>query len=365
MANRNLYDTLGVKQNASPAEIKKAFRALAKRYHPDANRNDPSAETRFKEVNEAYEVLRDEKKRAQYDQMLKYGAYGGNARGGGYRPAGGGHPGGGFPGGFPGGGPGGGTFRMEDLFGGGADAGGFGDLFERIFGRGGMRQPESRDIRARMNVPAGLAESGGSARFTVEREGPCGTCKGNGAAPGTAADSCPACGGQGRIVQNRGGFSVSRTCPNCFGSGHIIVTPCPACGGSGSGPVRKNIKVTIPPGTRDGSELRLRGLGQPAEAGQPAGDLILELHVDGQPPFFRREGLDVVCTVRLTPAQLEKGAGVKVRTLDGKKVLVRVPAGTESGARLRLPGLGHTERDSQGDQIVEILGTSPRAKGGR
>jgi len=356
---KNFYDILGIKEDASQADIKKAFRSLAKRYHPDANPNDPTAEARFKEANEAYEVLGDEQKRARYDQVRKYGGpFPGTGAGYGAPP-------GGYPGGHPGGGfPGGGAFRMEDLFGGGGfEGGGLGDIFERIFG-GRAAERESRDIHARMNVPAELAGTGGSAQFTVQREGRCVTCGGSGAAPGSTPKTCATCQGRGRLVQNRGGFSVSRTCPSCFGRGQIIETPCPTCGGSGAGPETKTIRVTIPPGTKNGDQLRLRGQGQLPEGGQPAGDLILELLVEGERPFLRREGLDVVCTVSLTPDQLAKGAGVKVRTKDGKKVLVRIPAGTEPGARMRLSGLGYAEGGKTGDQIVEVRESAASSRNG-
>lgn len=359
MAKRDFYEVLGVKENASPDQIKKAFRALAKRYHPDANRDDPSAESRFKEANEAYEVLSDPKKRSQYDTMRKYGAYG--------MPGGGG----GFPGGGYGPPPGGGgRVDPSEMFGGGqwqtfSGGGGLSDLFEQLFGgrSGPMGPSPGDDIQVALEIPASTAKKGGPITFTAPRRGPCPTCKGSGAAPGTSPETCPACKGRGTVAENRGSFSFSRTCPRCFGRGRIVTTPCPDCHGEGEKVVDKTFRVTIAPGSTDGTTLRLRGQGSPGDAGMPPGDLIVELRV---PPdeFLRREGLDVVCTVELKPEQLKKGAKVKVRTREGKKAIVTVPPDTPSGTRLRLPGLGYALDGHRGDQIVEVVETEPVAEAG-
>lgn len=369
MAKRDFYEVLGVQDNATPDEIKRAFRRLAKRYHPDANRNDPSAEGRFKEANEAYEVLSDPKKRAQYDQMKKYGAFGGYPGGGGYGgPYPGGYPGGpfpggpggGYPGGFPGGGFPGGPGGAEDLFGGGGFSfgGSLADIFEQLFGGMGGRArggpAGGGDIEVALNVPLETARRGGYATFTVSRHGACPDCHGSGAAAGTSPVPCPVCKGRGRVAQDRGGFSVSRTCPRCFGRGRIVEKPCPACGGQGDRAVPQKLRVRIPKDSRDGQLLRLKGQGEPGEDGHPPGDLIVELRVSGEEPFLRREGLDVVCTVQLSAAQATRGVKVKVKTREGKKAVVTVPAGAQDGQRLRLPGLGYAVGGKRGDQIVEL-----------
>jgi molecular chaperone DnaJ len=282
MAKRDYYEVLGVAENATQDQIKKAFRTLAKKYHPDANRNDPSAEARFKEAGEAFDVLGDPTKRQQYDQMKRYGGRPGGFPGGGFP---GGFPGGGFPDGFPGG-PDGGTFRgqtidLSDLFGGGGGRG-MGDIFEHLFG-GRFRQAEEpeaeRDIEVALDVPAKVAEKGGFAKFAVQRRGPCRTCDGSGAAPGHPPKDCSTCGGRGTVVQNRGGFSVSRTCPACYGRGQVIDKPCPACHGEGLRFDERRLRVKIPAGARPGQKLRLRGQGHAGSAGEPAGDLIVTLNV--------------------------------------------------------------------------------------
>jgi molecular chaperone DnaJ len=365
MAKRDFYEVLGVPDSAAPGDIKKAFRRLAKRYHPDANRDDPSAEGRFKEANEAYEVLSDPQKRAQYDQMKKYGAFGGYPGAGGYGgPFPGGYPGGGHPGGYPGGFPGGGfpggAGDASDPFGGGGFSfgGGLADIFEQLFGGAAGRARRGpaggEDIEVTLNVPVETARRGGRATFSVSRHGACPDCHGTGAAAGTSAATCPACNGRGRVAQDRGGFSVSRTCPRCFGRGRIVEKPCPACGGRGERAVTQKLRVGIPKDSRDGQLLRLKGQGEPGEDGRPPGNLIVELRVSGEEPFLRREGLDVACTVRLTAAQAARGVKVKVKTREGKKALVTVPPGAQDGQRLRLPGLGYAMEGRRGDQIVVL-----------
>jgi len=282
MAKRDYYEVLGVPENATEAQIKKAFRTQAKKYHPDANRNDPSAEAKFKEAGEAFEVLGDQAKRQQYDRMKRFGGHAGGFPAGGF-------PGGGFPSGFPGGSGGadGGTFRGEtidlsDLFGGGGGGRGMGDIFEHLFGGRFQHaeEPEAeRDIAVALDVPARVAEKGGFAKFSVQRRGPCRTCDGSGAAPGHAPVSCPTCAGRGTVVQNRGGFSVSRTCPTCYGRGQVIDKPCPACGGEGMRFDERKLKVKIPAGAKPGQKLRLRGQGHAGTAGEPSGDLIVTLNV--------------------------------------------------------------------------------------
>jgi len=279
MAKRDYYEVLGVAENATPDQVKKAFRTLAKKYHPDANRNDPSAESRFKEAGEAFEVLSDPEKRQQYDRMKRYGA-GLSGRGG---FSGGGFPEGseGFdPGTFRSGGFRGETIDLSDLFSGGGGRG-TGDIFEHLFGgRQQQAEPEpNRDIEVSLNVPAHVAAKGGFARFSVRRHAACRTCDGTGAAPGQSAVTCKTCSGRGSVVQNRGGFSVSRTCPRCLGRGKVIEKPCPACEGEGMRYDERKLRVKIPATASNGQKLRLRGQGHAGLEGGPAGDLIVTLLV--------------------------------------------------------------------------------------
>ena len=262
MAKRDYYEVLGVSEDATQEQVKKAFRTLAKKYHPDANRNDPSAESKFKEAGEAFEVISDPEKRQQYDRMKRYGT-GMSGRGGG---------GGGV----------GETIDLGDLFGGGQGRG-TGDIFEHLFG-GGRRQhvePEeaNRNIEVTINVPAHVAEKGGFARFSVQRHAACRNCDGSGAAPGQSASPCKPCGGRGSVVQNLGGFSVSRTCPRCLGRGQIIEKPCKACDGDGMRFDERKLRVKIPAGAVNGQKLRLRGQGHAGLEGGLAGDLIVLLRI--------------------------------------------------------------------------------------
>jgi len=267
MATRNYYEILGVPENATAAQVKKAFRALAKKHHPDANRSDPHAEARFKELNEAHEVLSDPQKRARYDQVRRYGEAPG---GGGFGGAG--YPGGGFE-----------TIDLGDLFGGaGGGAGDFGSLFERIFGGGLSEDFNPRgggDIEVSLDVPEDVARKGGFARFSVRRHGPCDRCGGSGGEPGSGPSTCPVCRGQGHVTQSRGSFSVSRTCPRCLGRGRVITRPCPKCEGRGRQLRDQALRVRIPAGSRTGQTLRLRGQGHGGGPGEPTGDLLVNLRV--------------------------------------------------------------------------------------
>jgi len=263
MAKRDYYEVLGVAENATPDQVKKAFRTMAKKYHPDTNRSDPSAESRFKEAGEAFEVLSDPEKRQQYDRMKRYGVGMGGLGGGG--------------GGV------GETIDLSELFGGGGHGRGTGDIFEHLFG-GGRRQhvepeEENRDIEVTINVPARVAEKGGFARFSVQRHAACRTCDGTGTAPGKSATTCKSCGGRGSLVQNRGGFSVSHTCPRCLGRGQVIEHPCPACNGEGMRYDERKLRVRIPSAAVEGQKLRLRGQGHAGLDGGPPGDLIVRLRV--------------------------------------------------------------------------------------
>jgi molecular chaperone DnaJ len=344
-ATKDFYRILGVAENASAEEIKKAYRKLAKQYHPDANPNDPAAAERFKEVSEAYSVLSDADKRRQYDQVRRFGGLGG------FRPGGGGGAAGGAPGaGFEG-------FTVEDLGG----LGGLGDLFSSIFdvgrrrGAGARAQAPQRgqNVEYVVDVSFETAARGGKISVTVPVSEPCATCGGNGAAPGTAPTICPECKGSGSITFGQGGFAVSRPCPACYGRGSIPTQPCPTCDGQGQVRTQRQLQVTVPAGVDTGSKLRLSGQGEAGPAGGARGDLILTFRV--QPHrFFSRDGLDVQCTVPINIAQATLGSRIRVRTVDGKHVVLRVPPGTQSGTRFRVKGQGIEKGERRGDQYVRV-----------
>jgi molecular chaperone DnaJ len=357
---KDFYAVLGVSASATQDEIKKQYRKLAKRYHPDANANDPKAAERFKEVSEAYTVLGDKEKRKQYDEMRRLGAFGGYP--GGASPFGAGRrPGGarrGAPGGAPGGaGSPGGSFRFEDFDVGGL--GGLGDLFSSMFGNGartGGRPtgPErGQSVEATLEVPFRTAALGGKVPIELEVTEQCPTCHGTGAAPGATFSTCPECNGRGVVSIGQGGFAVTRTCPVCLGRGRVPSQPCPTCHGVGEVRSRKKLLISVPPGSDTGSKVRLRGQGgRGADGGQP-GDLVITFQV--QPDhFFRREGLDVVATVPLNIAQATLGSRISVKTLEGKKVAIRIPAGTPSGKRFRVRGQGIEKDGQRGDMLVEV-----------
>jgi len=336
---KDYYQTLGVSETASTDEIKKAFRRLAKQYHPDRNPNNPQAGDRFKEINEAHDVLSDAEKRKKYDQLRRYGAFAG---------AGGGR--GGFGAGGPGG-PGAGSagdadFDMSDL----GSFGGLGDLFSSIFGRRGSGAPtqEEEEIETMVSIPFRVAALGGKIPVVLTLPEECPTCRGSGGAPGATFSTCPECRGRGTISFGQGGFAVTRPCPVCRGRGKVPSQRCPTCQGAGEIRAEKHLTITIPPGTEDGTRLRLRGQGSKGR-----GDVVVVIQV--QPDrFFRREGVDVIGVVPINLAQALLGSKIKVRTLDGKRVVLKVPAGTQHGQKFRIPGQGIERNGRRGDQYVEV-----------
>ena len=352
---KDFYAVLGVSASATHDEIKKQYRKLAKRYHPDANANDPKAAERFKEVSEAYTVLGDEEKRKQYDEMRRLGAFGGFGGGspfGGRRsgPAGA-RPGGGTPA------PGGTSFRFEDFDIGGL--GGLGDLFSSMFGNGaraGGRPagPErGQSVETTVELPFRTAALGGKVPVELEVTEQCPTCHGSGGAPGASFKTCPECAGRGVVSIGQGGFAVTRTCPVCLGRGRVPSERCPTCNGVGEVRSRKKVLITVPPGSDTGSKVRLRGQGGQGTGGGQAGDLVITFQVIPD-RFFRREGRDIIAAVPLNIAQATLGSRISVRTLSGKKVSIRIPEGTPAGKRFRVPGQG-IEKDGQvGDLIVEV-----------
>jgi molecular chaperone DnaJ len=344
---KDYYQVLGVAKNASQAEIKKAYRKLAQKYHPDANPNDTSAEDRFKEISAAYDVVGDEEKRKQYDEVRVMAASGFGGAGGGF--PGGGHPGGGFPGGFPGGQ----RVRVEDL-------GDLGDLFGDLFGGGGGRRGRGRgaqpqhgaDLETQVRVSFEDAMAGTTVPVRIDGPAPCPRCGGNGAEPGTTPTTCPQCGGDGQIQVNQGFFAVSQTCPACHGAGRIVQTPCTQCHGSGSVRRTRSFQVRIPAGVKDGARIRLAGRGEPGGPGGKPGDLFVVVHVATH-PVFARAGNDVTLALPVTFAEAALGANVSVPTLDGP-VTLKVPGGTQSGQTFRIRGKGAPKRGGHGDLLVTV-----------
>jgi molecular chaperone DnaJ len=345
---KDLYALLGVPEKASADDIKKAYRKLAKQNHPDANPNDAAAAERFKEISEAYSVLSDAGKRAQYDQMRRLGAFGG------------GHPGGGGRSGMQGG------ISFEDLE--GAGLGGIGDLFGSLFDfgkrRGGRAQGPQRgpDLETVVEIPFELAARGGKLPVTLPVTEDCPTCAGSGARPGTSPTACPECRGTGTVTFGQGGFAVTRPCPACYGRGSIATDPCPSCSGQGQLRRQRTLQVSVPAGVDSGSKLRLSGQGEKGAAGGPPGDLLLTFKVRPH-HFFSREGLDVVCTVPINLAQAALGSKIRVKTVDGKHVVLRVPPGTQSGTRFRVAGQGIQKGGRSGDQFVRVQVTVPEQLG--
>jgi molecular chaperone DnaJ len=348
VAAKDYYQVLGVSEDADADAIKKSYRKLARKYHPDANPDDPAAEERFKEISEAYRVVSDPEKRKQYDAMRKAGAGAGFGAG---------------PEGFGGFGYGqtgaGGQWRTVDLGDLDAEGFGFGDLFASIFGgrrgrgAGAPRPHKGADRQVEVRVSFEVAARGGEITIRVPLEVECPRCEGQGAEPGTPVETCPQCGGSGSVSLVQGGFAVQRPCPRCYGRGTLIKEPCTQCRGEGTVTERRPVKVRVPAAIEDGERIRLRGKGEPGPAGGPPGDLILTIRVKPD-RFFRREGLDLHCTVPITIVQAMLGAKIRVRTIHAKKVEMRVPPGTQSGTRLRLRGQGLTRDAKTGDQIVEI-----------
>lgn len=342
MANpKDYYKVLGVSETASAEDLKKAYRRLAKKYHPDANPNDNGAAERFKEISEANAVLSDPDKRKQYDMMRKYGAFSGVSRGGTRGGAGGrGDP---FSGGS-------GGVRFEDFT---TDFGGLGDLFSSIFGRGGRKAEEAEPIEIALEVPFRVAALGGKVPVSIPVTDRCKTCGGSGAAAGAKVTTCKECSGRGTITFGQGGFAVQRPCPVCRGKGKVASEPCKTCHGAGEVSGDRRIMITVPAGTDSGSRVRLKGQGQPSTSGEAAGDLWVTFQIQPD-PFLRRVGLDLYCTVPINLAQAVLGTKIRVRTVDGKRVVLKVPSGTQPGRQFRIKGQGIERNGQRGDQFVEI-----------
>ncbi len=334
MAKRCYYETLAVDRSASDIEIKTAFRKYAMQYHPDRNPGDSSAEHRFKEINEAYEVLKDPDKRAAYDRF-GHAAFE--------------HGMGGAAAGF------------------GADFGTtFSDLFEGIFGMSGGRGRSSgrergADLRYNMEIALQEAFSGKAAQIRIPTSVTCEACSGSGAKAGTKPKTCPMCGGHGRVRHAQGFFTLERTCPNCHGRGQSIDTPCASCAGSGRVTRERTLSVNIPPGVEDGTRIRLAGEGEAGVRGGPPGDLYIFLSIAAH-PFFQREGADLHCRVPVSMVAASLGGEFEVPTIDGGKSKVKVPEGTQSGRRFRLTGKGMPVLRSRqsGDMYVQVVVETPQ-----
>lgn len=330
MAVQDYYKALGVSDGATPEEIKKAYRRLAKQYHPDANPDNPQAAEKFKLVSEAHSVLSDPEKRKKYDQMRKYGAF--DAR---RAPAGAGRA------------------EAEDFDFGDFGNLGLGDIFTSIFGRGRKEARRGESVEVAVEIPFRTAVLGGKATITLPVTDHCPACGGNGAAPGATLAACLECHGRGTVSFGQGGFAVNRPCPQCRGRGKVPSAPCPSCGGAGEVRTERTLTVTVPPGSDTGSRIRLKGQGEPGRGGSPAGDLLVTLQV--QPDrFFTRDGLDLHCEIPVNLAQALLGTQVRVRTVEGRKVLLKLPPGTQPGRKLRIKAMGVPKGGQRGDQIVTV-----------
>jgi molecular chaperone DnaJ len=312
---RDLYEVLGVPRGASDEEIKKAYRKLARQYHPDRNPGDSEAEERFKEVQGAYDTLSDPEKRKQYDAGGAFAGFGRCAAG---------------PGNF---------------------AADIGDIFGSLFGRrgGAVRQEPARgrDLETEVHLSFDQAMRGTEVTVTVPKRSTCKTCSGTGARPGTAPTVCPRCGGRGIDSESQGFFSISQPCPQCGGSGQVIEDPCPTCGGSGLTHQRKRYRVRIPAGVRDGTRIRVAGKGEDGPRGGPPGDLYVVTRVTDSPVFRQRRNGNLEVEVPITIAEAIRGATIEVPTLNGTK-RIRVPAGTQHGTVQRLRGEGPPKPGNKG-----------------
>ena len=345
MAKRDYYETLGVSRGASADEIKKAYRTKAKELHPDRNPDDPKAEAAFKDVNEAYEVLKDEQKKAAYDRF-GHAAFDGGM-GGGQRP----------------GGPG---FRGQGDF-----ASAFSDVFDDLFGdfmggRGGgaaggrARAARGNDLRYNLRITLEEAYSGLQKTINVPTSVTCGSCKGTGAEGGSEPLTCPTCSGIGKVRAQQGFFTVERTCPTCNGLGQTIKNPCKSCNGAGRVEKEKSLSVSIPAGVETGTRIRLAGEGEAGLRGGPTGDLYIFIEVK-EHALFERDGASLFCRVPVSMAAAALGGDIEVPTIDGGKARVRIPEGSQSGRQMRLRGKGMPQLRSRefGDMLIELAVETP------
>ena len=335
MAKQDYYELLGVAKSADAEELKRAYRKLAMQYHPDRNAGDKTAEQKFKDINEAYDVLKDDQKRAAYDRF-GHAAFENGSRGPGDF---------GFSGGF---------------------SGGFADIFEEMFGAmGGGRRNQAGPARGsdlRYNIEVSLEDAfrGKQTTIRVATFAHCETCKGSGAEPGSRPVACRTCQGRGRVRRQQGFFTLEQTCPSCQGSGQTIEKPCQPCGGQGRVRREKTLSVNIPAGVEDGTRIRLSGEGEAGMRGAAPGDLYIFVSLT-QHPIFQRDGANIFCRVPIPFTTAALGGAIEVPTVEGSRTKVTVPAGTQSGHQFRLRGKGMTVLHSpaRGDMFVEVIVETP------
>jgi molecular chaperone DnaJ len=336
MAKRCFYEVLSVERTAADGELKTSYRKLAMQFHPDRNAGDKAAEHKFKEINEAYEVLKDPDKRAAYDRFghaaFEHGA-------------------------------GGGAHGFSADFG-----SAFSDIFEGIFGMGGgggrgrgTGRERGADLRYNMEVSLQDAYAGKTAQVRIPTSVTCEVCSGNGAKAGTKPKTCATCGGHGRVRHQQGFFTLERTCVSCQGRGQVIDTPCPSCAGAGRTTRERTLSVNIPPGVEDGTRIRLAGEGEAGVRGGPSGDLYIFLSI-GSHPFFQRDGADLHCRVPVSMVTAALGGEFEVPTIDGGTTRVKVPEGTQSGRRFRLQskGMPVLRAKQTGDMYVQVMVETPQ-----
>jgi molecular chaperone DnaJ len=333
MAKQDFYTTLGVDRSASADDLKRAYRTLAMKWHPDRNSGDKTAEQKFKDLTEAYDVLKDDQKRAAYDRFGHAAFEQGSGAGG--------------PGGF-------------------GFSGGFADIFEEMFGTMGAGRREAgpsrsgSDLRYNLEIPIEEAFTGKQTTIRVNTFAQCEPCKGSGAEPGSRPASCRTCQGHGRVRAQQGFFTIERTCPTCQGTGTVIEKPCRSCGGQGRVRREKTLSVNIPPGVEDGTRIRLAGEGEVGLHGTPAGDLYIFISI-AQHAIFQRDGANIYCRVPIPFTTAALGGAIEVPTVEGSRTRVTVPPGTQSGHRFRLKGKGMTVLRSplRGDMYVHAIVETP------
>ncbi|MFC6079566.1 molecular chaperone DnaJ [Sphaerisporangium aureirubrum] len=345
---KDYYAVLGVSKTATAEEIKKAYRKLARKYHPDANQGSTETEAKFKQVSEAYDILSDPKRRKEYDEArtLFGSGLGGYAGGGAPRPGGGGF-----------------SFEFGDLFGGNQGGTGerIGDLFGGLFNRGGgrptgttSRPRRGQDIESEVTLSFSESVEGTTVSLRLTSSSACPACSGTGAKAGTTPRVCPTCEGTGAASRNLGNFAFSEPCRDCKGRGLLVDDPCPVCEGSGRGKSTRNLQARIPAGVADAQRIRLKAKGAPGENGGPAGDLYVQVHVKPH-PVFGRSGDNLTVTVPVTFTEAALGAEIKVPTLHGLPVTLRLPESTPNGRTFRVRGRGVTRKDgTKGDLLVTV-----------
>ena len=339
MAKRDYYDVLGVSKGASADEIKKGYRSKAKELHPDRNKDNPDAEAKFKEANEAYEILKDAEKKAAYDRF-------GHAA---FEGGGGGRPGGGFGGGHA-------DFSSA-----------FSDVFDDLFGNfagsgrgGGNRAARGSDLRYNLKIDLENAFSGMQKTINVPTSVQCEACTGTGAEGGSEPANCPTCNGMGKVRAQQGFFTVERTCPTCSGLGQIIKNPCKVCHGAGRVEKDRALSVNIPAGVETGTRIRLAGEGEAGMRGGPSGDLYIFIEVTDH-KLFQRDGINLFCRVPVSMTTAAMGGSIEVPTIDGGRGRVQIPAGSQSGRQMRLrnKGMPALRGNSSGDMFIELAVETP------